>query len=95
LKAKIKNQPLRPEQLFVKHVEFAEKFDVVEDLELASADDSFFEQFNLDIFGVIFLFALLAGFLVYKLLRLLFRCFALVSGLFNSNMLISRTKKLD
>lgn len=79
----------------MKHVEFAERFDVSEDLELDSIDDSFVEQFNLDIFGFGLLFLAAFSFLVYRLSMFLFRYAVLVSRLFNSYLLISRTKKVN
>jgi hypothetical protein len=85
LQAKITNQPFTPKEFFVKHVEFAERFDVTKDLELDSADDSFIEQFNLDIFGLIILFVVLSGLLLYTLWRSLICCFGLVSRSFNGS----------
>jgi hypothetical protein len=73
LKAKVQNMPIAPEELFVKHVEFAERFDVTKDLELDSADDSFIEEFNLDIIGLAALFLSLFVFLLYILLRYLYK----------------------
>lgn len=60
--------PLKSDELFIKHVEFAERFDMAKDLELDSADETLFEQFNLDIIGLGLLFTFLLVFLVYKIL---------------------------
>jgi hypothetical protein len=83
LKAKIANMPIKPEELFVKHVEFAERFDITKDLELDSADDTLIEQFNLDIIGLALLFLALSVFFMYKFLRYLYSVFVLVSRVLN------------
>lgn len=83
--------PIKAEELFVKHVEFSERFNVAKDLELDSTDDTIFEQLNLDIIGIGLLFLILVIFLACKFLRYLYRVFALLSGVFNE----SDSKKLD
>lgn len=84
---------MKPEDLFVKHVEFSERFDIRRDLELDTVDDTFLEQFNLDFIGLFVLFALFSIFLVYTFLSYLYSATVFALKLLDNSLLIS--KKID
>lgn len=68
---KLKTYPLRPEEQFIQHVEFAAEFPPLVELNLRGAELSFITYFNLDLFAVIIAFAVVAYLFSVRVLRLL------------------------
>jgi hypothetical protein len=87
LKAKILNFPVDPVEMFVKHVEYAEKFGQLEELQLDTMDETIVEEFKLDLVAL----ALVSIFLIYTISMFLLRRVLL----FRSQLRVSRTKKVE
>jgi len=89
LKAKIASAPTNAADVFLKHVEFAEKFGRLEDLDLETADDNIFEQFHVDLIVIGVLLALS----IYWILSFLTKRMVLFLKVLSESLRVSKVKK--
>ena len=75
----LEKKPVQSRELVLKWTEFVAEFKDLSNLNLAGRDLSFVKYFNLDIFGMLLIVAILIAFLFYRLLRYLLGKFAWIS----------------
>lgn len=78
--------------MFVKHVEFAEKFGALEELQLDSINYSFVEQFHLDLIALAMSFLFAVYYLTIWMVRRAWRFVGMVGAKVGG---VARTKKVD
>jgi hypothetical protein len=74
MKEILSSKPFQAEDLFIKNVEFATKYNLHEHLDMYGRHLSTIEYYNVDVFGIVILATLIAIYLVYRLIRLLISC---------------------
>jgi hypothetical protein len=71
----LSSKPISAEDLFVKNVEFATKFDLHHHLDLHGRHLSTVEYYNIDVFVVAFAIVMFLLYLVYRLIKFIVWCF--------------------